>query len=212
MKVLDEDETAAILEAAKGSRLYMPVLLAVTTGMRRGEILGLHWKDVDLAADTVTVRCSLEEARGGVRFKEPKTASGRRTLRLLPLTVEALKRHRVEQAENRLRMGPVYEDNGLVVCREDGRPWRPDRFSTEFILFIDELEIPRVRFHDLRHTHATLLLHQGISPKVVSERLGHSSTSFTLDVYGHVTPVMEEEAVRAVDAALRRAMEDHKSL
>jgi integrase len=206
MRALDETATAKLLRAAAHSRLSLPVLLAVTTGLRRGEILALRWQDVDFQNGTFAVRQSLEQTRGGLSFKQPKTVKGRRVVALPSLTLDALKQHKVKQATTKLALGATYEDNDLVCAREDGTPWPPDAFSTAFVGLVRRAGIPAIRFHDLRHTHATQLLRQGVHPKVVSERLGHSTVGITLDVYSHVLPGMQAEAATRTDAALRAAL------
>lgn len=205
VQVLDEKQTAYLLRACEGSWLYMPVLLAVTTGMRRGEILALRWRDVDLKAGTATVRQSLEQTNNGLAFKQPKTQKGRRVVVLPALAVDALRRHRIAQAKERLLMGPDYQDHDLICAQPDGRPLNPDSVSAAFRDFMGKLPLPRIRFHDLRHSHASHLLRQGVHPKVVSERLGHSTTTITLDLYSHLLPGLQEEAARRIDAALRAA-------
>lgn len=208
MKVLSEVDTARMLAIASQSDLWIPILLAVTTGMRRGEILALTWSDVDLKAGTVSVTKSLEETREGLSIKAPKTAKGRRTIPLPRLAVDALKAHKVAQAEYRLRLGDVYKDLGLVCPAPDGTLRQPDSFSQSFQIFLGKTGVSRVRFHDLRHTHATQLLRQGVHPKVVAERLGHSSITLTLDTYSHVVPGLQEEAARQLDRVLRKALRD----
>jgi integrase len=210
MHAVDETGTARLLHAVEGMRLYMPVLLAVMTGMRRGEILALRWQDTDLEKGKIAVRRSLEQTRDGLRFKQPKTGKGMRSIALPGIAVQTLRRHKIAQAQERLRLGPAYEDNDLVCPRLDGGPWAPDSLSTAFAGLIRRSDLPRVRFHDLRHSHATQLLRHGIHPKVVSERLGHSKVGITLDTYSHVLPGMQEEAASKVDAALRVAMEKYK--
>jgi integrase len=206
MKCLDEASTAGLLEAAKGTVLHLPILLAVTTGMRRGEILGVRWQDVDLDAATLSVRQSLEQTKLGLKFKPPKTQKGRRVVALPKMTVEALRRHEVKQKEYKLHLGPDYNADNLVCPKTDGSRWPPDSFTSSFSDFIRKAKLPVVRFHDLRHTHATQLLREGIHPKVVSERLGHSTVGITLDVYSHVLPDMQEEAARRIDMMLKAAI------
>ncbi|MCP4377573.1 MAG: site-specific integrase [bacterium] len=184
----------------------MPALLAVTTGLRRGEILGLRWSDVDLAAGTLTVQQSLEQIKDGLRFKSPKTHRSRRSLALPAMTVEALRSHRASQAEERLALGVAWEEHGLVCPRPAGAPWAPDTLSTAFAAFVRGSGMKPFRFHDLRHSHATHLLRAGVHPKVVSERLGHSSVGITLDTYSHVLPGMQQDAVRLIDVALKMAI------
>jgi integrase len=206
MRALDEAETAGLLSLLGETRLYMPVMLAVTTGLRRGEILGLRWNNVDLATATIMVVQSLEQTKGGLRFKSPKTHRSRRSIALAAMTVEALRSHRAKQAEERLALGPAYEDNDLVCPRPGGAPWPPDMFSTTFAAFVRRSSRSRFRFHDLRHSHASHLLRAGVHPKIVSERLGHSTVGITLDTYSHVLPGMQEDAVRLLEVALAVAI------
>jgi integrase len=206
MKALDETQTARLLSAARGTRLYVPIVLAIGTGMRRGEILAVRWRDADLVKGTLSVTQSLEQTAGNLRFKAPKTAKGRRVIALPSLVVDELVRHKGEQAQQRLLLGPGYQDCGLVVARADGSPVKPDRFTQEFLDLIRNHNLPRVRFHDLRHSHASQLFKQGVHPKIVSERLGHSTIGITLDTYSHLLPGMQEEAAERFDVALRAAM------
>ena len=174
MRALDEDETASLLSLLSESRLYMPVMLAVTTGLRRGEILGLRWSNIDLATGTITVVQSLEQTKEGLRFKSPKTHRSRRSIVLPAITVEALRSHRAKQAKERLALGPAYDDQDLVCPRPGGAPWPPDVFSTAFAAVVRRSRMKPFRFHDLRHSHASQLLKAGVHPKIVSERLGHA--------------------------------------
>jgi len=202
MRVLTAEQIDRLLETAKGTPLYMPILLAAATGMRRGEILGLRWQDVDLNAATVSVCRTLEITKGRMAFKEPKSAKSRRVITLPAFAVEALRCHRIEQAEHRLRVGPAYEDQGLVCATERGTPMIFN-FERDYLALLNKANIPRVRFHDLRHSHATLLLAQGVHPKIVSERLGHSAVGITLDTYSHVLPAMQKEAAEKIDSLFR---------
>jgi integrase len=206
MRALDEHQALALIEHARETRLYVPVLLATLTGMRRGEILAVRWSDVDLEASTLTVRRSLEETRAGLRFKEPKSRSAIRTLDLPPLLVDALRSHRAQQAKQRLALGRVWHDEQLVCPAADGSPWRPNSLTPAFRMLIRRLDLPCVRFHDLRHTHASLLLRQGVHPKIVSERLGHSGVGITLDTYTHLLPGMQREAADRLNASFLEAM------
>lgn len=207
MQVLSEDESADLLLAAENTILYLPVLLALTTGMRRGEVLGLRWQDVGLDAEKLVVQQSLEEIRGGLNFKRPKTEKSRRTLPLPALVASELRRHLEAQKETAKDLGAMYQDNGLVFCREDGRPWSPGGFSREFAELVRVTKIPKVRFHDLRHTHATQLFGQNVHPKMVSERLGHSTVGITLNTYTHVIPGMQEEVSVMVGTQMNQALE-----
>lgn len=206
MQVLDEKQMATLLESLKGARLYMPILLAMTTGLRRGEVLGVRWRDVDLDGGTLAVRQSLQQVRGmPLSFKQPKSKKAR-VVALPGLLVEALRRHKAEQAKERLLLGPAYEDHDLVCARLHGTPLAPNEVTAGFADLVRKSDVPKVRLHDLRHSHATQLLRQKVHPKIVSERLGHATVGITLDVYSHVLPTMQEEAARGVDAALRQAI------
>jgi integrase len=123
----------------------------------------------------------------------------------MPLTADALRRHHVAQAEHRLMMGAGYRDHGLVCSALDGSFWVPDRLSDLFASTIKRLDLPRIRFHDLRHTHVTHLLREGVHPKIVSERLGHASVAFTMDTYSHILPDMQAETILPLDGRLKQA-------
>jgi integrase len=123
------------------------------------------------------------------------------------IALDALRQHKARQAEAKLALGGAYRDHDLVSASDDGRPWPPDSFSAAFVALIRRVDVPTVRFHDLRHTHATQLLREGVHPKVVSERLGHATVGITLDVYSHVLPGMQAEAASRTDAALRAALD-----
>jgi len=210
MNAINESETAQLLEKLKGSTLFVPVLMAVTTGLRRGEILAMRWKDVNLDEGRITVNQSLEQTKIGLRFKSPKTERSRRQVPLPTLTVDLMNEHKRKQNEERLRLGPLYQNNDLVFPRPDGLPMPPDSFSTNFAAFIRRSGLKHIRLHDLRHSHATQLLLQGVHPKIVSERLGHSNIGITLDTYSHVLPGMQEDAVLKIDSSLRLAMQKNK--
>lgn len=190
------------LEHVVEDRLYAAWRVSGTTGMRRGEVLGLRWRDVDLDAARCSVFQTLITGKGAPRVSEPKTASGRRNVALDPQTVVALRTHRGRQAAEQIALGPAYEDSELVFCHEDGSPIWPRSFSRWFDLHVEKAKLPKIRLHDLRHTHATLALAAGIHPKVVSERLGHSTVGITLDTYSHAIPAMQEDAAVRVAALI----------
>ncbi len=210
MRALDEAQTAWLIDAAQGTRLYIPVLLAVTTGMRRGEILALRWRETNLVSGTLSVCRSLEQTKASLTFKEPKSRHGRRVLSLPQMTVDALQEHRGRQDERKTLLGTDYQDNDLVCCREDGTVWPPSAFTSAYRDLLRRRGMKPVRFQDLRHSHASQLLRAGVSPKVIAERLGHARVGFTLDVYSHVLPGMQEEAARLVDAGLGSALEKQR--
>jgi integrase len=203
MTALSAEQARALLNAAAGNRLEALYVLALTTGMRQGELLALKWRDIDLNEGTLQVRASLQRTRGGFVFAEPKTSRSRRHLALPIVAIEALRKHRARQAEESLRLGEMWEDLDLVFPNTLGRPLDGiNLLKYWFFPLLKKAGLPRMRFHDLRHTAATLLLSRGINPKVVSEVLGHAQVSITLDVYSHVTPHMQQMAAKAMDAAL----------
>jgi len=193
------DEVARFLDHTKGAREHPLWVVALTTGMRRGEIVGLRWADVDLEGARLMVRRALVSVRDELIESEPKTEKSRRPIALDPHTVAVLKEWRVRQLEERLLCGEGWIDTGQVFTRPDGSGLHPDRVSKLFDTSVVESEVRRLRFHDLRHTWATMALRAGVHPKIVSERLGHSSIQITLDIYSHVS----EEQGR--DAAIRVA-------
>jgi len=205
MKFLDEKESAAMLRAAEGTSLHVALLLAVGTGMRRGEMLGLRWSDVDLDGAALTVNQTLQEAYGEIILKEPKTTRSRRRITLPGVVVDALRVHRAEQAKKTLAREPGFVESDLVLAAPGGGPWWPSNFDRVWRRFKTKQAL-KIRFHDLRHTHATQLLCAGVNVKVISERLGHASISITLDTYSHVMPGMQEEAAEKIDAGLRAAL------
>jgi integrase len=199
--VLTREEIHILLQAAKGKYFYEAVLLAINTGLRRGEIYGLRWTDIDFNNKTISIRQTLQRLKGkGLVFRETtKTDGSRRSIAVTDATLDILKKIKARQARQKLKFGPLYQDHNLVFANEDGTPVNIDYVSREFGRLVKRLDIPYVRFHDLRHTHATLLIEQGIHPKIVSERLGHSSISITMDIYSHVMPNMQKEAVQKLD-------------
>jgi integrase len=209
--VWDAGQARQFLRHVREDRLAGLWSLAVGTGMRRGELLGLRWSDVDLEAGRVSVVRSLV-VRGhyrDVHIETPKTGAGTRTVGLDQDLVATLKRHRAVQAEERLAWGPAWADSGLVFGRENGEPLHPSGVSKRFLKLSREAKVPRLRFHDIRHTHATLLLLGGVPAKVVSERLGHANIAITLDTYSHVLPRMDEAAAATFGAMLRDVAGEH---
>src|SRR5499433_491857 len=209
MNVLDTDATAALIETARPYRIFVPILLGVLCGLRRGEIAALRWKSVDLEAGQLRVVASIEQTKAGCREKETK--SGRDRVVALPaMLVAELRRHRAEQAQELLQLGIRLSDESFVVAQADGSPLQPNSLTHAFTDFLEAQGLQRVRLHDLRDSHATHLLAAGIHPKVASERLGHSKVGITLDLYSHVLPGMQEDAAAKVDAALRAAQNAEK--
>ena len=202
--ILTKPDVATLLRAAEPTWLYLPVLVAVTTGMRRGELLGLRWSDIDLKAARLTVNQSMERVRGQVVFKSPKTAKSRRTITLPALTVEAIVRHRSAQAEERLRLGLGKAE--LVFTRADGAPMDADGLTKGFAKLVDASGVRPITFHGLRHTHISHQLMDGVHVKVVSERAGHASVGITLGVYAAFVPTLQADAATRIDSWLREAL------
>ena len=203
MTALSPDQARSLLAAAQSDRLEALYVLALTTGMRQGEMLALRWQDVDLDGGTLQVKATLQLTHEGFDLAEPKTVRSRRQVALTTGAVEALHQHRARQLEERLRLGAVWEDNDLVFANEVGRPIAaPNLRNRSFYHLLQRAGVPRIRFHDLRHTAATLMLGKGVHPKVVAEMLGHSQIAVTLDLYSHVTPNMQKQATEALEAVL----------
>ncbi len=198
---LTVDQSTQLLQTIKHTNVYWPVLIALTTGMRRGEIVALRWKNVDLDKGLVRVVGSLEQTRkGGLRFKATKTEKARAVTQP-KFAVEELRRWKREQAEALLTLGVRQGGETLVCARLDGEPKKADSLTNEFLHLMRKAGIPRVRFHDLRHSHATQLLASGVHPKIVQERLGHSTITLTLDLYSHVSETMQSDAAARLDQA-----------
>jgi integrase len=182
------EQARRFLDAVKGDRLEALYILALTSGMREGELFGLRWADVDLAAGALHL------------VKQLKTRSSRRQVLLVSVAADALARHLARQRAERQLLGPAWEDHGLVFPNTVGRPLHTSNFlQRNFYPLLKRAGLPHIRFHDLRHSAATLLLGLGIHPKIVSEMLGHSQVGITLDLYSHVTATMQQEAVRAFE-------------
>ena len=199
----DTDVIHQFLKEATKSPFRDIYNLAVLTGMRRGELAGLRWEHVDLDHGKLSVATTLQRIVGkGVVQGQPKTARGRRMLALSHSAVRLMQGVRSRQIERRLGAGPAWKDTGYVFTQEDGSPIDADRISKDFARIVRKAGLPYLTFHGLRHAHATLLLTAGVHPKVVSERLGHSNISITMDIYSHVLPDLQETAAQAIDERL----------
>lgn len=194
MRTWSADESRAFLAGTVDHDLAALWHLALYTGMRRGELLALRWQDVDLERGQLAIRRTLTRGADGLVFGEPKTKAGRRSIAIPAPIVAILKTHRARQAERRLQIGPAWHDDGLVFDRGDGTVLHPNVVTHSFPRLARRLGLPGIRFHDLRHTAATLMLANGEHPKIVQERLGHADISMTLGRYSHVTQDMQRDA------------------
>lgn len=196
------------LDVAKGHRHMGLWWILGTTGMRRGEALGLRWSDIDLEKGTIKVQRALVTGDGGKQWSTPKTKAGRRVVSIDEETVAALRAHRARQNQEKLMLGAGYQDDDLVTAQEDGQTVSPTRITEQFGRLLKRAGLPHIRLHDLRHTFATLSLEAGVNPKVVQQALGHSHVSVTLGIYSHVDQTMQANAAQLL-AAMRTAARDN---
>ncbi len=201
MQIWNEEEAGRFLEAAKGTHYYALFYTALFTGMRRSELLALRWQDIDFIYGQIYVSRSLHQLKdGSYVFTQPKSERSRRTIALPPSAFLVLKEHREAKETEALLLGKPLSDNELVFCNL-GQPIRPDTITRAWPMLAAKAGVRVIRLHDARHTHASLMLKQGIHPKVVQERLGHSTISITLDTYSHVAPGLQEAAAKRFDEA-----------
>jgi integrase len=196
------EEARQILAAAKGHRLASFYTVAMALGLRPSEALGLMWSDIDPDQSLLHVRRALERVPDGYRFKEPKSRTSRRAVYLPEVCVESLKDHRARQSADRLRAGACWQDLDLIFCSEVGVPLHRSAMSRQFTLLLERAGVAHRRLYDCRHTAASLLLAQGVSPRVVMETLGHSSFALTMDTYAHVYSTALRDAAAAMDRVL----------
>jgi integrase len=202
MLTWDADQLREFLEATQEDRLFALWRLAAMTGMRRGGVLGLRWADVDLKAMTVTASRQRHRDKG-IIVSPPKTDRGHRTIDIDAETVRILKDWRRAQLEEQVASDGEWPDTGMIFTKNGGAPLDPDVVSQRFDRLVGRAEVPRIRLHDMRHTHVTLLLGSGVPPHVVSVRLGHKSVAFTLQQYAHVLPQQQQaEAVERLASRL----------
>ena len=202
MKTLSDSQVRTLLSFAEGDRFEVLFWLAVTTGLRQGELLGLKWSDIDWTGRRIGVQRQVQRLRGGLVFSEPKTAAGRRVIALGVLTIEKLRRHQNLQTEEKQAAKHYWKENDMIFPSSTGTPMDPSNLYHNFKRMLKRAGLPDIRFHDLRHTAATLMLQQGTHPKIVQERLGHSDISMTLNTYSHVLPGMQDEAAGKLDELL----------
>ncbi len=203
MRTLDEQQADRILKEAQGTRYYPIFALALYTGMRQSELLALQWRDVDLLMAELNISKSSHRLNTGeFVIQGTKTAKSSRRIALSPNTCLILRAHLENEMARCAQLGVTFSNDRLLFCEYDGKPLIPATIRQYWQRLIKRLGYPHIRFHDMRHTHATLMLKQGISPKVIQERLGHATISTTLDIYSHVTPGMQRQAVESFDKLL----------
>jgi integrase len=205
MKYFSPEQTTKFLQSAKDDKHFLVFLTAIETGMRPGEYLALQWKDVDFQNQTISVRRAVFIRKGGgFLFTEPKTKRSNRSIPLSSSLVTALKAHRIQQLEERMKLGISYQNHDLIFASEIGTPiMHRNLHRRHFKPILEKANLPDIRLYDLRHTTATLLLSAGENPKVVSERLGHSSIVLTMDVYSHVLPSMQKDATSKMEKMMK---------
>jgi integrase len=205
MQTLDDEQAGRLLAAASTTRLYAPLVVALATGLRRGELLALRWQDINLTTGIVTVVRSLEQTKAGLRFKPTKTKRGKRPIVLPASVLAVLLDHKARQADERLMLGQGKSE--LVFTRVEGDPIKPDSFTSWVARVAERAGTSHIMpVHGLRHTHITNLLRENVHPKVASERAGHSRVGFTLDRYSHVIPSLQEDAAIRIDARLSKVL------
>jgi len=198
---LSPEQARTFLKAVRGDRLEALYVLAIHRGLRQGELLGLRWEDVDLEAGTLQVRRTLSLTKSGHVFEPPKNGKGR-SVELTQGALDALRGHLAQQLEEIEALGDGYQDQGLMFPGERGQPMRPYTLTGKLERILKRAGLPKIRFHDLRHTCATLLLSKGVHPKFVQELLGHATISITLDRYSHVIPAMGDHTRKAMEDVL----------
>lgn len=204
-KPLDQEQAQRLIQAAKGSRLECIIVVALTTGMRLGEILALRWEDIHIEARELHVRHTVDYIKGcGWVESEPKTENSKRRLQLPQITLDSLKQHRTSQREAKLKAGSKWKEQGLVFPNSYGGYFRRMRLYAIFKKLLQEAALPDMHFHDLRHSAATILLSMGVQAKVVQEILGHGNISTTLNIYGHVFPSTHRDAMDDMDDFFER--------
>jgi integrase len=207
IEIITVEQAQKLLQCLRGRALHPIIMLALATGMRRGELLALRWCDVDLDAGTAQVARSLEQTKAGLRFKEPKTKHGRRSIKLSASVVAELRAHWKQQQERRLKAGQGRAVEGdLVFPSWDGTVRSPNATTREWVRALAEFRLPAISLHALRHTHASQLIAAGMDPVAISRRLGHASPTITLNVYGHLFGNSDDRAAEIVEAAFGKTL------
>jgi len=202
MRTLTPVEVEVLLDLVQNSPIYPTTYTAVSTGLRQAELLGLRWRDIDLDMLSISVSQALYKRRGICLFKEPKTAHSRRRVAMTPKLALFLREYQAERESMYWQLGKPLALDDLVFASVEGKPLDPSMLSHEFARIAKKVGLENVRFHDLRHTFASLMLLRGAKPKVISEALGHSSVAFTMDVYSHIIEGMQSDAMALLDEVL----------
>jgi len=202
MRTLTQSEVMDLLIRAEGSYYYPIIYTAVSSGLRQAELLGLRWRDIDIASRSISVSRTLYKRRGVIQFNEPKTERSRRRVSMTSKLAEFLSEYRLERERLCHQVGRTSTLDDLVFANHEGKPVDPGVLSHNFGRIARKAGLKQVRFHDLRHTFASLMLQRGAKPKVISEALGHASVAFTMDVYSHIIDGMQEEAMALLDEVL----------
>ena len=209
LEILAEDKANDLLRKLKGHFLYHLAMLALATGMRRGELLALRWRDVDLDGGKLRVEQSIEQTKAGLRFKSPKTKHGRRSISLPPSVVTELRAHWTRQQEQRLALGQGRAgEDALVFAKWDGTPMSPNATTTEWARALAQVKFTQVSLHALRHTHVSQLVASGMDVLTVSRRLGHGSPTITLGVYGHLFGSADDRAAQVIETAFGKVLSE----
>ncbi len=204
IKPLTKEQAQLLLDTAKEDSLEALWVLALTTGMLRGEVLALKWQDINFEQGMLQVRRIFTRMKGNRYIEsEPKTEESRRSIMLMTVTLETLKRHRIHQLEAKQEAGEFWQERDLVFCTSLGTPLNPNKVLERFKTVLKKADLPDIRFHDLRHSAATMLLSMKVHPKIVQELLGHNQISMTMGIYSHVLPTMQEEAMNMINEALQ---------
>lgn len=201
-KVYDTKMIKNLLDVAQGTDMYLPILLCVTAGLRRGELLALRWENIDFENNLLKVRSNMVRGEKDYIIKAPKSEAGIRDITLGEEVMAVLRREKTQYAKDMFSYGAGFQNLGFVIRQGDGSPLRPDSMSRKWRRFIDYNKLPSIRFHDLRHSNATVLIQAGVNPRVVQQRLGHSDVNITLNTYTHVLPEMDVEAAAKLDSIM----------
>lgn len=201
-KVYDLEMIHRLLDVAEGTDMYLPILLCVTAGLRRGELLALRWDNIDFNNSILQVRSNMVRGEKDYIIKAPKSEAGIRDIRLGNEVMAVLKEERTRYVKDLFEYGANFQNLNFVIRQEDGSPLRPDSMSQKWRRFLEDNRLPSIRFHDLRHSNATALIQAGVNPRVVQQRLGHSDVNITLNTYTHVLPEMDIEAAAKLDSII----------